>query len=403
MNRNVKAMLLGGCIGIALAVLILGVAVLLNCRFRLNGDQQSEIQSQNEQQSQSTGGTETLESEVKEEIRNMQEVPETDILEQDREYAADTVLRISEGTDMYTYDDLVNDVELLAKKFPDLVTAESLGKTADGREIYHVIVGNPQAEHKIFISGSIHGREYMSTQLVMKQMVTYLQHIQDSDRYNGMDYTVMWENCAIHVVPMINPDGVTISQYGLEGLMTPQIRAQVEAIAVREGGINDPEYFRRWKSNANGVDINRNFDALWDEYQDGVGMPSADHYKGTSPGCEIESASLIALTEKEQFDVTVSYHTQGSVIYWYFGQEGELYENTKSIADTISALTGYPTDANYKALDPAGYKDWGISKMGIPGLTVEIGTGYSPVPAEQFEGIWSRNQYVWETLVDWIL
>lgn len=89
MNRNVKAMLLGGCIGIALAVLILGVAVLLNCRFRLNGDQQSEIQSQNEQQSQSTGGTETLESEVKEEIRNMQEVPETDILEQDREYAAD--------------------------------------------------------------------------------------------------------------------------------------------------------------------------------------------------------------------------------------------------------------------------------------------------------------------------
>lgn len=46
----------------------------------------------------------------------------------------------------------------------------------------------------------------------------------------------MYTYCAVHVVPMINPDGVTISQYGLSGLKTQEARSHIEAIAQREGG-----------------------------------------------------------------------------------------------------------------------------------------------------------------------
>lgn len=91
------------------------------------------------------------------------------------------------------------------------------------------------------------------------------------------------------------------------------------------------------------------------------------------------------------------------MVYWYFGQEGALYNDTKEAAEPVASLTGYPTDANYEYLDPAGFKDWCIDKKGIPGLTIEIGTETSPVPPEQFDDIFSRNQYVWEELIRWAM
>ena len=62
-------------------------------------------------------------------------------------------------------------------------------------------------------------------------------------------------------------------------------------------------------------------------------------------------------------------------------------------------LTGYPLDDNYEALDPAGYKDWAISKMNIPSLTIEIGSGTSPVPADQLDILYKQNADVWYALL----
>lgn len=299
---------------------------------------------------------------------------------------------------MYTYTDMEQDLQVLAWLYPELISVDSLGQTLDKREIYHMVIGNNDAETKIFINGGIHGREYMTCQLVMKQTATFLKHLSAGDSYNDQSYESLMENTAIHVVPMINPDGVSISQFGFEGIQNENVKERVRGVASLDGEEAEGYYLTRWKANANGVDINRNFDALWESYE-GAGHPSCDHYKGESIGCEPESAVLISLTEQEMFDRSISYHTQGSVIYWYFGQEGELYDETLDFASCISDLTGYPTDANYEYLDPAGYKDWGIDKLGIPGLTVEIGTETSPVPASQFAGIWERNQYVWEETI----
>ena len=108
---------------------------------------------------------------------------------------------------------------------------------------------------------------------------------------------------------------------------------------------------------------------------------------------------MVALTEKYPFVRTISYHTQGSVIYWYFGQTGQLKTDTETFANEVSRVTGYPTDANYANLDPAGYKDWAIAKKGIPSLTIEVGRETSPVPAGQFDTVWNENQGVWQVLL----
>lgn len=207
------------------------------------------------------------------------------------------------------------------------------------------------------------------------------------------------EICQIHVMPMVNPDGVAISQKGLSGLQTEEMRTKVTGIAALDGQEAQGDYLINWKSNGCGIDLNRNFDALWDSYADPVGHPSSSHYKGPYPGSEKETDAMITLTEEQNFARTVSYHAQGNVIYWYFGQEGQLYEDTKAFGERISALTGYVMDADYQSLDPAGYKDWAISQKGIPSLTIEVGRDTVPVPEEQFDEIWNANKNVWEECV----
>ena len=325
------------------------------------------------------------------------------------------MLYAEQNPEKYTYEDMQSDIAALQKKYDPYFSVHSLGKTADGRELYDLVIGSEEAERKIFINGGIHAREYITCQLVMKQAASFLEHAARGDDYEHhsdgeaadqeggalqtVSYREMWENCQIHVMPMVNPDGTAISQNGLEGIQTEEMRTKVIGIASLDGQQAEGEYLVNWKSNGCGIDLNRNFDALWDSYEDPAGHPSSAYYKGSYPGSEEERAAMIALTEEQKFDRTISYHAQGGVIYWYFGQEGTLYDDTKQLGERIAAVTGYTMDADYQSLDPAGYKDWAISKEGIPSLTIEIGHDTVPVPEEQFDEIWEQNKNVWEECV----
>lgn len=301
--------------------------------------------------------------------------------------------------DLYTYERMEGDLRGLAEEYGDICELASLGQTMDGREIWCFRIGQENAADNILITASIHGREYLTTQLVMEQAKAFLASLRnDSVPYRGQTYREMMKDTAIWLIPMVNPDGVTVSQLGTAGLWRDETKQSVYHIYEMDQVIEIVPYLKRWKANAEGVDLNRNFDALWEEYG-GPGHPSSDRYKGEFPGCCPESRALKELTEKIRFDRTVSYHTQGEVIYWYFGQTGELLERTESFAEQISRVTGYRMDPGMEALDPAGYKDWAISKMGIPSLTIEVGTETSPVPYEQFGRILGQNRYVWEETV----
>ena len=271
---------------------------------------------------------------------------------------------------------------------------DEIGQTVDGNKLYDFRVGNPAAERHLLVFGGIHAREYITAQLVMRQLVQLLSDQSTNGSYENIAVRELLSNTEIHFIPMANPDGISISQLGLEGLHTEAVRETVRQIAAKDGKALTESYLRQWKSNANGVDLNRNFDALWESYNDHLGHASADHYKGTAPECELESKALADLTRQFQFDATLSYHTQGEVIYWNFGQEGELKNMSLLLANRVSELTGYRLDGNFHALDTAGYKDWAISKLGIPSLTIEAGHGGNPVDPAQMDAIWRENRNV---------
>ncbi len=304
-------------------------------------------------------------------------------------------LLIQQDPVIYTYEDMENDVKAIAEHYSDLVKYNVLTETFDQRNVYDIVVGDEYAENHLLVTGSIHACEYITTKLVMRQLDDFLKDLStDEIVYNGLTANELLDNCAIHVIPMINPDGVSISQSGLDGLKTEAAKNKIAEIAALDGQQITEDYLTTWKANAEGIDLNRNFDASWEDYA-GASHPSSSHYKGASIGCANESRALIELTEKYPFKRTISYHTQGEVIYWYFGQEGEFRTQTEEFAKLISSETGYVLDENYTALDPAGYKDWALDKLNIPSVTIEVGKGVNPVEHSQIDSIWEKNQNVW--------
>ncbi|MGN1085360.1 MAG: M14 family zinc carboxypeptidase, partial [Lachnospiraceae bacterium] len=169
----------------------------------------------------------------------------------------------------------------------------------------------------------------------------------------------------------------------------------VESFYERDGaGVTREYFYRRYKANANGVDLNRNFAYGWEEFS-GAKAPAADRYKGTAPASEPETQLLIALTEREPVAAAISYHATGSVLYWDFGQAGELRERCFSLVETVHELTGYRiVYAETDKQDEAGYCEWAVGIKGIPEVTVEIGTVAAPLPISEFEDVWKRNREV---------
>lgn len=285
----------------------------------------------------------------------------------------------------YTYERMLEDIEALRKRYPERVRVESMGKSSEGRDIPVVIIGDSSAERHLFIQAAIHAREHMTAQLAVSQIEYYLKYQYD-------------ETACVHVAPMTNPDGCAISQ---RGVYTDKLRDIYEK--DQERGFADDsgaEYLYRWKANANGVDLNRNFDAKWDSVRTRPAASSAN-YRGPRPESEPETLALVNYTKRNSFGATISYHAFGSLIYYEFGQNSPTNEMSRKLALVISAITGYPVEGD-TGTSFGGYKDWAIQAMGIPSLTVEIGTRSAPLPVEEFYTIFLRNREVIPEALMWL-
>ena len=293
---------------------------------------------------------------------------------------------------VYGYNEMYDDLMTLQKNYPSM-HLDSLGKTIDGRELYHVVVGNPSAPKKILVHGSIHSREYIVTKVVMREIASLLEMEKKESGYQGNSIKHLLQNTCIHFVPMLNPDGVSLVQNGLNGIGSEELRKSVLEMAQKENATHLSSYFRLWKNNLRGVNLNKNFDVNWEQTVDKKGYPSKDEYKGSSPESEVESKALADLQRKENFSATISYHTQGEVIYWYFG-EGSYVEEAKKLAEIIKKNSNYRMVNSYRENYAGGFKDYMERKFNVPSVTVECGSGTSPVSEEQIDKIWAGQRGV---------
>lgn len=281
----------------------------------------------------------------------------------------------------YTYTEMKKDIELLEEKYADYVQVEIIGRTVDKRNIYDVILGNPNASKCVVFQASIHAREYMTSQLVMEQMEYYLDHYNQT--FEKESYHDIFDKVCVHVVTMANPDGVTISQSGFKGIRNASLRKKLKKMT----GSKNP---KNWKANARGVDLNNQFDHNF-VYVKRLRKGSYAGYGGKKPVSEKESKALVNLVEQVKPKAVVNYHAMGNVIYCKYGASKKMQKKVYRLSGKIRKLTGY----SYMGLtNNAGFANWLVCDAGIPSCTVEIGRNVVPVPIKQFKTVWKQNKNV---------
>lgn len=262
-----------------------------------------------------------------------------------------------------------------------------MGYSAANQVIPYIKLGN--GRRKVFISGAIHANEWIVTPVLMKFIEDFSQAYVDSREISGYSARQIFENTTIYITPMCNPDGVDLVTGALDPDSLPYQRAA--RIAGYYPAIPFPQ---GWKANLNGVDLNLQFPAGWDQARtikagQGFVQPAPRDYVGITPLSEPESIALYQFTKMNHFDLVLAYHTQGKVIYWqYMDYAGS---DAYQMGLEFSEVSGYLlADVPY-ASSFAGYKDWFLQHYGKPGYTIEAGEGENPLPVLQFDEIYRDN------------
>lgn len=287
----------------------------------------------------------------------------------------------------YTYNDMVNDIKSLQKAYPDLIQYKVIGKSEYGRNIYAVSLGKGKAT--TFINGSIHAREWISTNLNMYMLENYAKSYTKNQKINGYNTRKILNETTIWFMPMVNPDGVTLQQRGLNVIPKKDHAALIKA----NGGSKN---FKRWKANGKGTDINRNFSVEW-KNQNSPSGPSHQNYRGSKALSAKESQAMVELVKEVNPQMAINYHTSGRVLYWAHRQSGTRYTRDLGYAREISKMTGYsiiPKSSNPKG---GGFLQWFTETTKNPALTPELApyAGNTNVsPTREFSRIWNENKSV---------
>jgi hypothetical protein len=182
---------------------------------------------------------------------------------------------------------------------------------------------------RLIVAGMHGGSEYNTIQLA-DQLIA---HIVENP-------SVVPENITLYILRNLNPDGEASGH-------TPQGRA-----------------------NANGVDLNRNWDANWQaDWPRDTCWNITNVTSGKGPGSEPETQALMSFIQDHPITAIINYHSAALGIF-----AGGLPADpgTLRLAEAVASVTTYP----YPPIDigceyTGGFTDW-ADEMGIAALDVEL-------------------------------
>lgn len=296
-------------------------------------------------------------------------------------------LQVVVPVDQYTYDQMWADMSALQSKYPQIANISVIGYSEEGRKIPVLQIGNPDAPRHVLMQGAMHGREYMTAWILMAIADYALSQGQLAD--GAVCY---------HIIPMSNPDGVIISQ--TKTLNETQQAIYRSDLALGYTNASASVYAEQWKANALGVDLNRNFSSGWEVSLEHI-SPSSEKFRGSGPFSVTESMALRDYTLQYDFSATVSVHSHGSVIYYQYGTKQPVNDLSYNLALAVKEVTGY-TPLGYDGTTGAGYKDWAMDALGIPSLTLETGTWYTPMPRQELYNTFYRCENLIPAINQWL-
>ncbi len=282
----------------------------------------------------------------------------------------------------HSYDQIVARADELVREHPERIARVPIGETTQfHRPIYAYRISSdarhPQDKPGVLFDGCHHSDEVVGAEIVL----TLLQKLV-LDYGRDPEVTAWVDRCEIYLVPVVNVDGHDIVTSGRDP------RWRKNARDVNGDGVTGvfPE----------GVDVNRGYDFNW--AMGGSDRPEKDNYRGQYPFSEAENRAMRHLLELKPFLLSVSYHSQGEVIYypWSWGGQGApddalLREIAGEVAGKIRTMDGQAT----YAVSPGGPSSqsyaWLYGRKGVFDFIIETGKGTHLFAPEEVPSIIAAN------------
>ncbi|MEY2986756.1 MAG: Carboxypeptidase precursor [Pseudomonadota bacterium] len=299
----------------------------------------------------------------------------------------------TEALDEYlSPEEVRNELSQLAQSYPDLTELRTIGRSRRDQPIQALVISaapNNKNQPTLLFNAMHHAREVMTTEVVVHMAQVLLS------RYGQNAEITEWLNTArIIVVPQVNPDGNNLVHTG---------RALWRKNA--------------WEDNGRlyGVDLNRNYPALWGACNGSSIVKSSDSYRGPNPKSEPETQAMVELVTSERPVANISYHSFSEMILYPYGcrrEKNPSLDLFKSLAASMKEALiddsgrtntyslGTPPELLYEA--DGTDADWQFREAGVISFAYEVNSrrlGFQPSYKQWRDVTVGRQEGGWQTLI----
>lgn len=271
---------------------------------------------------------------------------------------------------MINYLILKNQLNNLIEKY-DFLKLFSIGKSVLHNEIYCIKFGI--GKKQIIYSAGIHANEFITSIVLLKFIEDLSIAYTNNSKIYDFSICELYNNSSIYIIPMINPDGVNLVNNFYDS--NSDIYKKCLNISNKFPFLRFP---LDWKANINGVDLNSQFPANWElgkelKSNEGYHTFAPRDFAGEYPVSEPESKALYEFTLSKNFNLILSFHSQGEVIYWNYN--GYSPKGSFELAKDFAQASGYSLEDTPPLSSFGGFRDWFISNFNKPGFTIEVRKG----------------------------
>jgi hypothetical protein len=272
-----------------------------------------------------------------------------------------------------TYSEYLNIMQSFVNKYPELCSLVEIGQTVKGRKILALKISDhvatKEAEPEVLLHAAIHGNEPLGYYTLIR-MADYLLEQYAADPLA----TTLVDNLEIWLCPLHNPDGMFA------------------------GG--DNTIWGATRSNANNIDINRNF---------------PDPHRGNTPdgySRQPETQAMMEFAMQHHFVISVGFHTGAEVVNYPWDApwnnlsthpDNAWFQHVSaSYIDTARFYGGstYFTSINKKGYIKGyewypvygGQQDYMLYFHGCREFTIEMYSAGMITPENELTTYWNRNR-----------
>jgi hypothetical protein len=257
----------------------------------------------------------------------------------------------------------------LAREHPDLVSAQVIGRSVQGRDILAVRVtgGGPSVPDgtrpAVLYLSLQHAREWISGEITRRLLRSLVDtYGVDPQMTRLLDATELW------FVVVANPDGYELT-------FEPGNRLWRKNVADNDG---DGELTAE-----DGVDLNRNFPDHWGHTPAGSSTIPADQiFRGSAPESEPETRAVVGLARRVPFRFVLNYHSFGQMLLYPMGWQEQTPTADQPIYTALAGTTLTPAIPGYRPklstdLYPTNGEtaSWAHAEAGALAFSVELGEG----------------------------